>query len=67
MENKYYFYCNHMGGWYKSIELIDEEDLYCEVCGTEDYLLNEEPMTIEEFAKEYSEEYAEGEKEGIFE
>ena len=65
MENKFYFYDNHLGGWYKSTELYSEEDLYCEACGDGDCLLNEEPMTIEEFAEKFPEEYEEGEKNGF--
>ena len=55
MENKFYFYDNHLGGWYKSTELYDEEELYCEACDDGDCLLNAEPMTLEEFEKNFPE------------
>lgn len=62
MENKFYFYDNHLGGWYKSTELYDEEDLYCETCGDGDFLINEEPMTEEEFFQSFPDYTKEEEK-----
>jgi len=36
-----YIYESHMGGFYKSDELIPYEHLYCDSCGDSDYLLGE--------------------------
>ena len=52
---KFYFYDSHTGGYYPSEELIDEEELYCELCGDGDFLLNAEPMTLGEFEKNFPE------------
>ena len=55
MENKFYFYDNHLGGWYKSTELYDEEELYCEACDDGDCLLTKEPITEKEFEENFPE------------
>jgi len=64
--NKFYFYINHLGGWYKSTEWHDEEELFCEACWDGDFAVSNEPMTEEEFAENYSYEYSCGENPGEF-
>jgi hypothetical protein len=58
-----YIYENHMGGFYTTDEMLDDDSLYCETCGDHDWLLGQAD-TKEEFLglidpEEWSEEYIE--------
>ena len=62
MNNKFYFYKNHhSGGWYCETKKYNDDELYCEACEDWDSILNDTPMTLEEFKKHFPEIFIKGE------